>query len=283
MSTPTNTAGGIGRHAATRWRVVPWAAVAVLVPVGLAALFPRFLAPEDPFAEDVSRRLLPPSAEHLFGTDELGRDLLSRVVQGAQTTLTTALLALGFALVLSLLIGVLAGYFGGLVDRALMAVVDVLLALPSLLISLLIVFALGAGPVNLAVAVGIASVPAFARVTRAEVLRVSSQSFVEAARGYGLPLRRVLVRHVLPHARGPITALSALELATIVLSVSALSFLGYGARPPNPEWGNLIAEGRAHFTTAWWLTALPGAVLVCLVLALHRVGRIIGAREAGVV
>ncbi|MFD6095834.1 ABC transporter permease [Nocardiopsis flavescens] len=285
MSTPTNTAGGAERRGSRQGRrtprgAVPWGALAVLAAVALAALLPGFAAPESPFAEDVSRRLLPPSAEHLFGTDELGRDLFSRVVHGARTTLATALLALGSALGLSLLIGVLAGYLGGLVDRALMAVVDVLLALPSLLISLLVVFALGAGPVNLAVAVGIASVPTFARVTRAEVLRVGSHSFVEAARGYGLPLRLILFRHVLPHARGPITALSALELATIVLSVSALSFLGYGARPPDPEWGNLIAEGRSHFMTAWWLTALPGAVLVCVVLALHRVGRLLGSREA---
>ncbi|MET9555589.1 ABC transporter permease [Streptomyces sp. NPDC006645] len=239
------------------------------------------MAPRDPLAQDVAQRLRPPSTQHLFGTDELGRDLFSRVIHGAQASLSIALLALVFALGLSVLIGLTAGYFGGAADRVLMAAVDVLLALPSLLLSLLIVSGLGTGPVNLAVAVGIASVPALARVTRAEVLRVSAATFVEAARGFGLPRRRILARHVLPHARGPVTALGALELATIVLSVSALSFLGYGTQPPDPEWGSLIAGGRDHFATAWWLTTLPGAVLAVVVLALHRVGRMRGASEAG--
>ncbi|MFC5153286.1 ABC transporter permease [Streptomyces amakusaensis] len=260
---------------------VPVLALAFLGLAGVAALLPKAVAPHDPFAQDVSQRLRPPSAEHLFGTDELGRDLLSRVVHGTQASLSIALLAVAFAFVLSLVIGLTAGYFGGVVDRVLMAVVDVLLALPSLLISLLIVSGLGTGAVNLAIAVGIASVPALARVTRAEVLSVSARTFVEAAKGFGLPGRRVLLRHVLPHARGPITALVALELATMVLSVSALSFLGYGTQPPDPEWGNLIAGGRDYFATAWWLTTLPGAVLAGVVLALHRVGRGLGASEAG--
>ncbi|GAA3691899.1 ABC transporter permease [Nonomuraea antimicrobica] len=260
-----------------------YGATAFLAIVGFATLFPGVVAPGDPLAVDVSQRLLPPSFDYPFGTDELGRDQLSRVVHGAQTSLSTALLALVLAFGLSILIGLLAGYLGGLVDRVLMAGVDVLLALPSLLISLLIVSGLGAGPVKLAVAIGIASVPAFARVTRAEVLRVSSQTFVEAAGGYGLPRHRILTRHVLPHAKGPITALAALELASMVLAVSALSFLGYGTRPPDPEWGNMIAAGRDHFATAWWLTVLPGAVLAGVVLALHRIGRALGLSEVGLV
>ncbi|MFF2023844.1 ABC transporter permease [Streptomyces sp. NPDC058171] len=256
-------------------------ALSTLALVAVAALLPRSIAPADPYAQDVSRRLRPPSAEHFFGTDELGRDLFSRVVHGTQASLSIALLALAFAFGLSIVVGLVAGYFGGVVDRVLMATVDVLLALPSLLISLLIVSGLGTGPVNLAVAVGIASVPALVRVTRAEVLRVSAQTFVEAAKGFGLPRYRILLRHVLPHARGPITALGALELATMVLSVSALSFLGYGTQPPDPEWGSLIAGGRNHFATAWWLTTLPGVVLAGVVLALHRLGRTLGASEAG--
>ncbi|MFI9463097.1 ABC transporter permease [Streptomyces xiamenensis] len=266
---------------ARRGAVVPWAALAVLVLAVAAVLLPGVLAPQDPLAENIAERLAPPSAGHPFGTDELGRDLFSRVVHGARASLSTALGALAFAAGLGVLIGLSAGYLGGAVDRVLMAVVDVLLALPSLLISLLIVSGLGTGQVNLAVAVGIASVPALARVTRAEVLRVSSQTFVEAAAGYGLSRRRILLRHVLPHARGPVVALGALELATMILSVSALSFLGYGAQPPDPEWGNLIAAGRTYFVTSWWLTALPGAVLAAVVLALHRLGRSLGAREGG--
>jgi peptide/nickel transport system permease protein len=275
---PTPTAAPTPTRART---AVPWVALVTLAPVAAAALLPGHIAPSDPYAQDVSRRLQPPSAEHFFGTDELGRDLFSRVVHGTQASLSIALLALAFAFGLSIVVGLVAGYFGGVVDRVLMATVDVLLALPSLLISLLIVSGLGTGPVNLAVAVGIASVPALVRVTRAEVLRVSAQTFVEAAQGFGLPRYRILLRHVLPHARGPITALGALELATMVLSVSALSFLGYGTQPPDPEWGSLIAGGRNHFATAWWLTTLPGLVLAGVVLALHRLGRALGASEAG--
>ncbi|WP_445398988.1 ABC transporter permease [Streptomyces sp. LE64] len=259
----------------------PRIALAVLGLAAAAALLPRVVAPRDPYAQDVSARLRPPSTAHPFGTDELGRDLFSRVVLGTQASLGVALLALAFACSLSVLVGLVAGYFGGPLDRALMAAVDVLLALPSLLVSLLVVSGLGTGPVQLALAVGIASVPALTRVTRAEVLRVSGRTFVEAAHGFGLSRPRVLVRHVWPHARGPVTALAALELASIVLSVSALSFLGYGTQPPAPEWGNLIAGGRDHFATAWWLTALPGAVLALVVLALHRVGRVLGASKAG--
>ncbi|MEU4805756.1 ABC transporter permease [Actinosynnema sp. NPDC023587] len=260
-----------------------WVAPAVLGLVVLAALLPDLLSTHDPLAENVSRRLSSPSAAHLFGTDELGRDLFSRVVHGTRATLLTALLALLLAFGASVVIGLVAGYLRGAVDRVLMAGVDVLLAVPALLLSLLIVSGLGAGPVNLAVAVGLASVPAFARVTRAEVLRVSSQPFVEAAAGFGVARHRILLRHVLPHARGPITALAALELATMVLSVSTLSFLGYGTQPPTPEWGNLIAGGQDYFRTAWWLTALPGVVLACVVLALHRVGRNLGASEVSLV
>lgn len=224
-----------------------WPALIVLGVVGVAAVLPGLVAPRDPLAEDVTRRLLAPSLQHPFGTDELGRDLFSRVVHGAQASLSTGVLALAFAFGVSVLIGLLAGYLGGAVDRALMAVVDVLLALPSLLISLLIVAGLGTGPLNLAVAVGIASVPAFARVTRAEVMRVSSQPFVEAAGGFGLPRRRILVRHVLPHTRGPITALAALELATIVLSVSALSS---SATAPGHRTRNGGISSRPDVTTS---------------------------------
>ncbi len=260
-----------------------WFALGVLVSVAVMICLPQIVTAQDPSAQDILRRLAPPSLDHLFGTDALGRDLFARVVHGARASLVTAVLALAFAFGLSLAIGLTAGYCGGRVDRALMRVIDVLLAVPSLLLSLLIVSGLGTGPVPLAIAVGTASVPSFALLTRAEVLRISTQPFVEAAAGYGLPQRLVLTRHILPHARGPLLTLSALELATMVLAVSTLSFLGYGTRPPDPEWGNLIAEGREHFATAWWLTALPGLVLAGVVLALHRLARGRGATGLGIV
>lgn len=246
--------------------------------VGAVAV-PAALAPFDPFAVDVSQRLMAPSLQHWFGTDELGRDLFSRVVFGARQSLLTALVALALAFGTSALLGLISGYLGGVVDRILMGMIDVLLALPSLLIALLIVAGLGSGPAKMAAAIGIASVPAFTRVTRAEVMRVRRQPFVEAAVGYGLPAYRILSRHVLPHVRAPLTALAALEFATMVLSVATLSFLGYGPKPPAPEWGTLIAAGRDYVATAWWLTVLPGAVLAVAVIALHRVGRGLGRTE----
>ncbi|MDQ1103001.1 ABC transporter permease [Nocardioides zeae] len=252
---------------------LPWAAGAVLVLLAAFALAPQLFAPEGPYAEDIAQRLQAPSASHPFGTDELGRDLLARVVHGTRTTLGTSLLALAVATTLALAVGGVAGYVRGRTDRVLMLGVDALLALPALLVSLLIVFALGSGTLALALAVGLASVPAFARLTRAEVLRVDTQPFTEAARAFGVPGRVVLARHVLPHTVRPLVALAAVELAAILLTVSVLGFLGYGATPPHPEWGTLVAEGRRYFVTAWWLTALPGIVLVVLVLSLHRVGR----------
>lgn len=265
-----------------RGRGLPWLALGFLGLIAATVALPQVFAGHDPYAQDILRRLEPPSLDHLFGTDALGRDLFARVVHGARASLVTAVLALGFAFGLSLAIGLTAGYRGGRVDRVLMSAIDVLLAVPSLLLSLLIVSGLGSGPVHLGLAVGLASVPAFARVTRAEVLRISAQTFVEAAAGYGLSRRRILMRHILPHARTPLVTLGALELATMVLSVSTLSFLGYGTRPPDPEWGNLIAEGREHFATAWWLTALPGLVLAMVVLALHRIARASGLAGAGI-
>jgi peptide/nickel transport system permease protein len=269
-------------HARLRRGGFPYLAVSIVLLAALAAVAPAALTPYDPLAESIAERLLPPSFIHPFGTDDLGRDLLSRVVYGAWASLSTATLALGFALVASVAVGLAAGYLRGPTDRALMGVIDVLLAVPSLLISLLVVSGLGAGAFEIALAVGIASVPAFARLTRAEVLRVSSETYVEAARGFGLGRVRVLVRHVLPRACGPLAALSALEFAAIVLSVSVLSFLGYGVQPPTPEWGSLIAQGRDHFATAWWLISLPGLVLTVVVVAVHRIGAVLGASRGGV-
>lgn len=257
----------------SRNRAVPWGAIAVLIVALIAVLAPGLVSPADSLGENIADRLQPPSLQYWFGTDDLGRDLFSRVVHGARASLLTSLLALLFAFIASIVIGLLAGYIGGALDRSLMAVIDVLLAVPSLLISLLVVSGLGAGGLELAIAVGIASVPAFARLTRAEVLSVRTEAYVEAAHGFGQPTYRILLRHVLPHAAAPLAALAALEFATILLSVSTLSFLGYGVQPPDPEWGQLIAEGTSHFMTAWWLTTLPGLVLAAVVVTSHRLGR----------
>lgn len=245
----------------------------VLLLVAAWAAAPTVFASGDPITGVPADRLLPPSAEHLFGTDHLGRDVWTRVVHGASLSLRTTALAVVVGLVVGSALGLLAGFLRGWVDDVVGRAVDVLLAVPSILLSLAIITALGTGPTKIAVAVGVGAVATFARVMRAEVLRTSTSVYVEAARASGARWWSVLGRHVLPNSAGPVLALVALEFGGAVLAVSALSFLGYGTPPPTPEWGSLISGGRDYLATAWWLTTLPGLVIVAVVLSANRVAR----------
>ncbi|AMG82142.1 MULTISPECIES: ABC transporter permease [Microbacterium] len=251
-------------------------AFAVVAVAVLWAVIPGVFAPGDPLTGVPADKLLPPSATHWFGTDALGRDLFGRVVHGAVHSLSGALIAVTVGLALGTLLGAVAGATGGVVDDVLMRIVDVLLAIPGLLLSLSVIILLGFGTVNAAIAVGLGSVAAFARLMRAEVARVRRTEYVEAAFGSGGTFVAVLRRHVLPNALTPIVALAALQFGTAILAISTLGFLGYGAPPPTPEWGLLIAEGRNYIATAWWLTALPGLVVVAVVLSANRVSHRLG-------
>ncbi|MEU5023624.1 ABC transporter permease [Streptomyces milbemycinicus] len=245
----------------------------VLVLVVLASFRPDLFTSQDPLKGVPSQNFRSPSGTHWFGTDELGRDVFSRVVHGAQLSLKATLIAVLVAFVVGGLLGVVAGFVGRWVDDVLMRFVDVLLSIPALFLSLALVTALGYGTVKVAVAVGIASVAAFARVARAEVLRVRQAVFVEASRSCGARWYSVLGRHVLPNAAGPVIVLATLDFGSSILAVSALSFLGYGAPPPAPEWGTLISDGRNYLANAWWLTALPGLAIAATVLATNRIAR----------
>ncbi|MBH0780086.1 ABC transporter permease [Nocardia sp. NEAU-351] len=240
------------------------------------ALLPSVFASGDPLAGTPSQKLRGPSAEHWFGTDNIGRDLYTRMVHGASLSLTATLTAVGIALIAGTMLGLLAGAAGGVIDSAVMRVVDVMLSIPSLLLSLALVTALGFGTRNVAIAVGVSLVANFARVMRSEVLRVREAAYVEAAHASGVRWYAVLTRHILPNSYQPVVALAAVEFGMAVLAVSALSFLGYGAKPPTPEWGSLIAEGRNYLATAWWLTTMPGLVIIAVVLATQRLGRAVG-------
>lgn len=246
---------------------------AVLVLVVLASFWPDLFTSRDPLRGAPSENFRGPSGEHWFGTDELGRDVFSRVVHGAQLSLKATLIAVLVAFVVGGLLGGTAGFVGRWVDDVLMRFIDVLLAIPALFLSLAIVTALGYGTVKVAVAVGIAGVASFARVARAEVLRVRQTVYVEASRAAGARWYSVLGRHVLPNAAGPVIVLATLDFGASILAVSALSFLGYGAPPPAPEWGTLISDGRNYLANAWWLTALPGLAIAATVLATNRVAR----------
>lgn len=249
------------------------AAVVVVALVLLAAFAPGVLAPGDPNVGVVADKLRPSSGAHVFGTDYLGRDLYTRVVHGASLSLQATLIAVAVALVVGGLIGLLAGFVGRWVDEALMRVVDVLLSIPAILLSLALITALGYGTVKVAIAVGVASVASFARVMRAETLRIRQSTYVEAARAIGTRRHVTLARHVLPNAAGPVLVLAVLEFGLAILAISSLSFLGYGAPPPAPEWGSLIAEGRNYLATSWWLCALPGLTIAATVLSVNRISR----------
>lgn len=234
---------------------------------------PHAFTDQNPLTGEIPDRLLAPSLAHPFGTDALGRDMFTRVVYGAVNSIQAIVLAVGVALVVGSLLGLVAGFVGRWVDDVLMRVVDVVLAIPSLLLSMALITILGYGLINVAIAVGLASVANFARLMRADVMRVRTSLYVEAARASGCRWWTILFRHVLPNSAGTVIAMAALEFGTAVLAVSALSFLGYGAPAPTPEWGRLVSEGRDFIATSWWLVTFPGLMVTFLVLATNRVAR----------
>lgn len=241
----------------------------LLVALGFA-LVPGLFTHADPLAGTAREALRPPSAAHWFGTDATGRDLFTRVVHGAVHSLGGALVAVLVGLVAGTMLGLIAGSVGGWLDAALMRVVDVLLAIPGLLLALSIIILLGFGTTNAAIAVGVTSVATFARLARSEVIRVRRTDYVEAAFGSGGTFGAVLRRHILPNSLTPVIALAALQFGSAIIAISTLGFLGYGAPPPTPEWGLLISEGRTYVGTAWWLTTLPGLVVLLVVLSANR-------------
>ncbi|MBN9215297.1 MAG: ABC transporter permease [Microbacterium sp. SCN 70-200] len=248
-------------------------AVAIVAFAILTAIWPGLFATYDPTATEPAARLSAPSLAHWFGTDELGRDLYSRVVHGSTLTIAATALAIGIALVVGLTLGILSGFVGGAVDSVAMRIVDVFLAIPGLLLALAIVTALGFGTLPVAIAVGVGIVPGFARTTRAEVLRVKTLPYIEAARAGGASWTRVLVTHVLPNSWGPVAVLAVLDFGAAILAVAALSFLGFGAAPPAAEWGTLISAGRNYLVTAPWVSLLPGLFVAAVVLSLNHLAK----------
>lgn len=271
--TRATTARTRRRRGWTRWIGVG-ISILFLVVVVFGAVFPAVLTGgRNPLAVDPLHALQAPSWAHPFGTDEYGRDLYTRMVFGSALSLEGSAVAVLIGLAAGSLIGLVSGFVGGVVDTVAMRIVDVFLAIPALLLSMTVVTALGFGTINVAIAIGVASVAVFARLMRSEVYRVRGLRYIEASRLVGSSWPRILFRHILPNTVGTALTLAALEFGGAILAFSSLSFLGYGVQPPHPEWGALVSDGREYMQTAWWLTTLPGIVIVLTVLAANRVSR----------
>ncbi|WP_159713002.1 nickel transporter permease [Geminicoccus flavidas] len=238
----------------------------------LVALFAPVLAPYAPDAQDLAQRLQPPSAAHPFGTDQLGRDILSRVIWGSRITLVIVALAAVTVAPIGLAIGIVAGYRGGWVDRVLMRVTDVFMAFPRLVLALALVAALGPGIENAIIAIAATAWPPYARLARAETLTLRRQDFIAAARLQGASHGRILLRHILPLTISTVLARLTLDLAGMILIAAGLGFLGLGAQPPSPEWGAMVATGREFLTDQWWVATMPGAAIFLVSLAFNLIG-----------
>lgn len=254
------------------------AGAAALGALALIAAAAPWIAPGDPAATGEDRFLEAPGPVHWFGTDDLGRDVLTRVVHGGRISLVVGLVAVGVAAVAGAAIGLVTGYYGGRLDNVVMRGMDLLMAFPGVLLALLVIAILGRGLVNVMIAVGIADVPSFVRLVRGSVLSAREHVYVEAARAVGLPDRLILLRHMLPNVFAPLLVVSTLEVGNAILVASSLSFLGLGAQPPSPEWGAMLAAGREYMRTAWWLTVFPGLAIAFTVLAVNLLGD--GLRDA---
>ncbi|GED33621.1 nickel transporter permease [Brevibacillus centrosporus] len=249
----------------------------VVVFVGIA-VFAQAIAPYDPIEQNMDVILQPPSADHLFGTDEYGRDILSRIIYGSQISLMIGIVGVLISVVIGVGLGTVSGYFGGRTDMFIMRIMDIFMAFPSFLLALAIVSVLGPGMVNVMIAIGIFSVPTFARISRSAVISVKNKEFIEAAKSMGASHARVIFKHVLPNSVAPIIVLSTMRIATAILTASGLSFLGMGAQPPTPEWGAMLSTGREYLRTAPHVSTIPGLAIMFMVLAFNMLGD--GLRDA---
>lgn len=229
-------------------------------------------------ANNVSQRLMPPCWEHPFGTDQFGRDMLARVVHGSRLSLTVAACSVTLSLLVGGLLGAISGYFGGIVDNVIMRVMDVVMAIPMTMFAIVIVAALGTSTVNLIIALGIASVPLFARVVRSAVLTVRDVEYIEAARAIGAKNSTIILRHILPNCMAPIIVQVTLRMASAIYNTAALSFLGMGVSVPSPEWGALLSSGRNFISQSGYLCVIPGLAIMLTILSLNMLGD--GLRDA---
>jgi peptide/nickel transport system permease protein len=254
------------------------AGLLTLVVLALAAVLAPLLPLPDPIQIDPTHALYSPGTPYLFGSDQYGRDVLSRVVYGGRISLVVGPIAVAIALVPGVFVGLLAGYYGSWVDVVLMRAVDVMLAFPGILLALGIVAVLGPSLTSLMIAVGISSIPTYARLTRASVLSARENLYVDAARVVGASDASILVRHILPNVVAPVVIVGTLGVGAAILVAATLSFLGLGSQPPTAEWGRMLSEGRQYLREQWWIATFPGLSIMLTVLALNLLGD--GLRDA---
>jgi peptide/nickel transport system permease protein len=253
-------------------------ALALIAVFALCALLAPVLAPYDPLAQELGQRLRPPSLEHWLGTDSLGRDIASRLLYGARISLIIGVVVVASAGVVGTAIGLIAGYAGGLVDEALMRLTEVFLAFPALILAMAIAGALGPSLTNAIIAIAAVTWAVYARLTRGQILSLRRREFVEAARAMGASRTRIVVRHLLPNALAPIMIQASFDLGSSIIAAAGLSFIGFGAQPPTPEWGVMISEGRNYISTQPWLSLFPGLAILLAVGSFNLLGD--GLRDA---
>lgn len=250
----------------------------VLTLIVLVAIFAPMLAPEDPIKQNYGQVLQEPSRSNLLGTDQFGRDVLSRIIIGSRQSLSVAAIAIAIAASFGTVLGLLSGFFGGWVDTTIQRVIDVVLAFPGILFAMAVVAILGPGLLNAMIAVGISLIPSYARMVRGSVLSQRESLFVEAARLCGAENTRILLRHILPNVLAPIMVLATISIAWAILIGASLSFLGLGAQLPDPEWGLDLSMAREYLREAWWMSMFPGLAIMVTVVSVNLIGE--GLRDA---
>lgn len=252
----------------------------ILVMLALTAIFADVIADYDTkvIAQDIKNRLQGPSMEHWCGTDEFGRDIFARLVHGSRVSLVVGLISVSISLLMGGALGAIAGYYGGKVDNVIMRIMDIFLAVPSILLAMTIVAALGTSLINVMLAIGVSGIPGYARIVRASVMSIKDQEFVEASRAIGAKSPTTIFREILPNCLAPIIVQATLSVAGAILSTASLSFIGLGVQPPSPEWGAMLSGGRNYLRDALHLTLFPGLAIVITILALNLLGD--GLRDA---
>lgn len=250
----------------------------ILLVLVFCAVFAEWVAPYDFAVQNLANRFHAPDGQHFFGTDNLGRDIFSRVVYGSRISLIVGISSVCLAAAIGIVLGAIAGYYGGLFDNILMRIMDVLLAIPNLLLAISIAATLGTGMQNLVLAIGLGAAPGYARIVRASILSLKDQEFIEAARAIGAGDFRIITSHILPNCLAPIIVQMTLGVATAILSTASLSFIGLGISPPTPEWGSMLSAGRQYIRDAWYIVMFPGLAIMVTIFGLNMFGD--GLRDA---